>query len=158
MSDQPAERIAAAVQRMRAAQLPVNVVTEGSAVRYEVTRPGYAVVVVVDPTRFVGLEFDLFGPDGSVRLHYFLDTGRRDISQPAHAWSAAATATDVVLLLEALAEGRVLSAMDGRRAAIIIPTGTGARIVKRGRLWTSTGREGRTGAAAIRAGFRPLPP
>jgi hypothetical protein len=162
MSDQPvadpADRIAAAVGRLRAGKVAVHDVVEGSDVRYEVTRSRYTVGVHVDPARFLGLEFDLLGPDGSVRLHYFLDTGRRDISQLANAWYASATATDIILFLDALAEGRVLTRVDRRRAAIIIPTGVGSRIVKRGRIWTSTGRDSRDREAAIRAGFQPLSP
>jgi len=154
----PADRIAAVVERLRATQLPVSGAVEGSAVRYTLARPGYRVMVLVDPNRFLGLEFDLFGVDGSVRLHYFLDSGRYDISQPAHAWYAAATATDLVLFLDALAEGRILTTVDRGRAAMIIPTAAGPRIVKRGRFWTSTGRDGRDSAAALRDGFRPLPP
>jgi hypothetical protein len=73
-------------------------------------------------------------PEGSVRLHYFVDAGRCDISRPAHAWYASAMATDIILFLDALAEGRVLTKVDRRRAAMIIPTGVGSRIVKRGRL------------------------
>jgi hypothetical protein len=162
MSDRPAagpaDRIAAAVGRLRACTDAVNVVVEGSVVRYEVAHPLYTVAVHVDPTRFLGLEFDLLGPDGSVRLHYFIETGRHDISQPAHAWYASATATDIILFLDALAEGRVLIRVDRRRAAMIIPTAVGSRIVKRGRLWTSTGRDGRDRKALTRAGFQPLSP
>src|SRR5258705_11410309 len=92
----PAERIAAAVGRLRAREVAVNVVVEETGVRYNVTRPAYTAEVYVDPARFIGLEFDLLGPDGSVRLHYFVDTGQYDIRQPAHAWFASATATDIV--------------------------------------------------------------
>ncbi len=137
--------------------MAVDVIIEDTAVRYQLTRPVYTVQVYVDPDRFIGLEFDLLGPDGSVRLHYFVDTGHHDISQPAHAWFASATATDIVLFLDALADGQVLTRVDRRRASIIVPTGDGPRIVKRGRLWTSTGRDGRDRSAAIRSGFHALP-
>jgi hypothetical protein len=154
---EPAERIAAAVGRLRAREVAVDVVIDDATVRYTVTRPVYTVEVYVDPAHLISLEFDLLGqPDGSVRLHYFVDTGRYDISQPAHARFASATATDIVLFLDALADGRLLTKVDRRRAAMIIPTGDGPRIVKRGRLWTSTGRVARDGTAATRGGFRVL--
>jgi hypothetical protein len=154
----PAERIAAAIGRLSASGVAVHVSVQATATRYEATRPAYRVLVYVDPSRFIGLEFDLLGTDGSVRLHYFVDTGRYDISEPRHAWFLSATATDVVLFLEALADGGLLAKVESRRASVIVPTGGGPLIVKRGRIWTSAGRYRGDREAATRDGFRPVPP
>jgi hypothetical protein len=156
-ADVPAERIAAAVERLRARDVAVSESVQGSAIRYEATRPAYHLVVYVDPPRFIGLEFDLLAADGSVRLHYFIDTDLYDISQPRHAWFASAIATDIVLLLDALTDGGLLAKLDRRRASMIVPTGQGPRIVKRGRVWTSAGRYHRDRVTAIRDGFEPVP-
>ena len=156
VADVPEERIAAAVERLAASGVAVDVSVEGPATRYEATRPGYRVQVLVQPSRFIGLEFDLVDPDGSVRLHYFADTGRYDVSQPRHAWYLSATATDVVLFLDALAEGDLLAKVERRRAELIVPTGAGPLIVARGRVWTSAGRYRGDRETAIRKGFQPV--
>lgn len=155
--DAPGERIAAAVGRLLANGVAVQASVEATATRYAATRPAYRVLVCVDPSRFIGLEFDLLGTDGSVRLHYFVDTGRYDISQPQHAWFLSATATDVVLFLEALADGGLLAKLERRRASVIVPTGGGPLIVRRGRVWTSAGRYRGGRETATRDGFRPVP-
>jgi hypothetical protein len=158
VADVPEERIAAAVGRLSTNGVAVDVSVEGPATRYEATRPAYHVRVHVDPSRFIGLEFDLLDPDGSVRLHYFADTGRYDVSQPRHAWYLSATATDVVLFLDALADGDLLARVDRRRAEVIVPTGAGPLIVARGRVWTSAGRYRGDRETAIRKGFRSVVP
>src|SRR5262249_20997620 len=103
-ADAPGQRIAAAVDRLRSRGVTVDESVQESATRYAAARPAYRLLLLVDPARFVGLEFDLLGTDGSVRLHYFADTGRRDVSQPANAWYESAVATDIVLFLDALAD------------------------------------------------------
>jgi hypothetical protein len=157
-ADGPAERIAAAVRRLRARGVAVDESVDGTSTRYEATRPAYRILLYVDPPRFIGLEFDLLGTDGSVRLHYFADTGRVDISRPAHAWFGPAMATDIVLFLEALADDGLLVKVEHRRAAMIVPTGGGALIVKRGKVWTSAGRHHGDREALARNGFRAVPP
>ena len=156
VADVPEERIAAAVDRLSASGVAVDVSAEGPATRYEATRPGYRVQVLVHPSRFIGLEFDLVDADGSVRLHYFADTGRHDVSQPRYAWYLSATATDVVLFLDALADGDLLAKVERRRAEVIVPTGAGPLIVARGRVWTSAGRYRGDRETAIRKGFQPV--
>jgi hypothetical protein len=151
------ERIAAAVDLLRARGAAVAESVEGTATRYEATRPAYHVVMHVDPSRFIGLEFDLLCTDGSARLHYFVDTGRYDITQPAHAWYESAVATDVVLFLEALANGDLLARVERRRASVIVPTAAGPLIVQRGRVWTSAGRHRGDRETATRKGFQPVP-
>ena len=155
--DVPAERIAAAVGRLRARDVAVTESVQGSAIRYETTRPAYHLEVYVDPPRLIGLEFYLLGDDGSVRLHYYVHSGRYDISQPQHTWFASATATDIVLFLDALADGGLLAKLDPRRASLIVPTGAGLRIAKRGRIWTSAGSYRRNRFAATRNGYWPVP-
>jgi hypothetical protein len=157
LADTPGERIAAAVGRLRARDVTVDESVQGSATRYAAARQAYRLIVIVDPARFVGLEFDLLGTDGSVRLHYFTDTGRHDITAPAQAWYASAVATDVVLFLDALADGGLLAKVESRRARLIVPTGGGSLIVKRGRVWTSAGRHGGDREAAVKEGYRPVP-
>jgi hypothetical protein len=154
----PSERISAAVGRLRARGVAVAESVQGTATRYEANRPAYHVLVYVDPSRFIGLEFDLLGTDGSVRLHYFVDTGRYDVSQPRHTWYLSATATNVVLFLGALADGDLLARVERRRASVVVPTGGGLLIVNRGRVWTSAGRYRGDRETATGDGFRPVPP
>src|SRR5262249_11295229 len=80
LADAPGERIAVAVGRLRTRGVAVEVSAQETATRYEAARSSYRLVVYVDPSRFIGLEFDLLGADESVRLHYFADTGLYDIS------------------------------------------------------------------------------
>jgi hypothetical protein len=153
-----AERIAAAIDRLREHDVAVTGSAHGTAVRYDVIRPAYHLLVEVEESRFIGLEFDLLAPDGSVRLHYFVNTARYDLSAPGQAWYASATATDVVLFLAALVDGGLLAKLHRRGSSLIVPTGAGALMVKRGRIWTSAGRYRRDRNTAIREGFRPVPP
>jgi hypothetical protein len=156
VAEAPEERVAAAVARLSASGVAVDVSVHGPATRYEATRPAYHVLVHVDPSRFIGLEFDLLDSDGSVRLHYFVDTGRYDVSQPRHAWYLSAMATDVVLFLEALGGGGLLAKVEPRRAAVIVPTAAGLLMVRRGRVWTSAGRYRKDAQTAGRDGFQPV--
>ena len=69
---------------------------------------------------------------------------------------ASAVATDIVLFLDALADGGLLAKVEPRRASVIVPTGAGPLIVKRGRVWTSAGRHRGSRETAAREGFLPV--
>lgn len=65
--------------------------------------------MIVDPPRFIGLDFDLVAGDGSSTLTYFVDTDLYPISRPRHASFDSDVETDIVVFLHALADGDVLA-------------------------------------------------
>ncbi|MBO0871513.1 MAG: hypothetical protein J2P15_23425 [Micromonosporaceae bacterium] len=129
---------------------------EGRAVRYEIRRRQYGVDVFVDPARFIGLRLDLRAEDGSAALHYAVDTDLYDISQARYAKFAADVETDIVIFLDGLASGEILTRMTQPNPATIVPTGEGPRLLKRTRLGTTAGPYRYNKDAAVRDGFTPL--
>jgi hypothetical protein len=154
----PQDRIAAAVDRLRTQALAVDERVDGNAVRWEVNRPEYRLIVYVDLKRSVSLEFDILTDDGKPQLHYWIDTDLYDISQPRHAWFAAEIATDIVDFLDALLAGRLLTRMSVPRPSLIVPTRDGLRIVKRTRFGTTLSHCGAEVDALVAEGYRSLRP
>ncbi|MBM0278074.1 hypothetical protein [Micromonospora tarensis] len=151
-------RIADAVDVLRGSGVTVETSTQAGATIYAVKRPAYQVEIVVDSARFLGLSFHLLGCDGSIVVGYGVDTDLYNISLPQHRWFATDVETDIVLLLEALMQGKVLVDTGSPRASMVVPTGDGLMLVQRRRfLTTSTPYDG-DASSALAAGFRSLPP
>ncbi|MFF5262694.1 hypothetical protein ACFY4C_27500 [Actinomadura viridis] len=152
------ERIAASTDRLRSRGVNVERSAIGREIRYEARRNAYRLSVIVDPRRFIGLEFDLLAEDGSVLLGYAVDTDLYDISRPAFAALAMDVESDIVLFLDALADGRILLRR-ARPPSMIVPTADGLRVLRRARFGMTTGGPYRDGMdVAARSGFVPVPP
>ncbi|WP_331218051.1 hypothetical protein [Plantactinospora sonchi] len=151
-------RIADAVDLLRGSGVTVETSAQAAATIYTVKRPAYHLEIVVDSVRFLGLSFDLLGCDGSVIVGYEVDTDLYRISLPRHRWFATEVETDIVALVEALIQGKVLVDTGPPRASMVVPTGDGLMLVQRRRFLTTSNPYGGDACSALAAGFRPLPP
>jgi hypothetical protein len=124
-------RIADAVDGLRNRGVPVETSAEGDLATYLIDRPTYRAEVVVNPKRWLGIEFDLLGEGGSRVLHYRVDTDLYDISQPKHHWFADEIETDIVLLLEALAQKQLLVDLSSPRARMVVPSADGPVLIRK---------------------------
>jgi len=109
----------------------VEATTEAGATTYLVERPTSGAKVVVDPVRWLGLDFDLLAQDQSVVLKYGVDTDLYNISLPKYRWFADEIETDIVLLLDGLAQGMILVNRTSQRPSMIVPSGEGPVLVRR---------------------------
>jgi hypothetical protein len=150
------QRIVEAIERLRGLGIAVDADEVGASTRYTVTRPAYRLIVTVESTRFLGLQFDLIGRDGSSVLHYFVDTDLYDISQPKYAWFSQEIADDIVAFLSALIERRIWIMADESEPAMIVPTRDDLRLVKRGRFGTTVSPLAMAIAPAAPDGFTPM--
>lgn len=151
-------RIADAVDVLRGSGVTVETSTRAGATIYAVKRPAYQVRIVVDSTRFLGLSFHLLGCDGSIAVGYEVDTDLYNISLPQHRWLATEVETDIVVLLAALMQGKVLVDTGSPRASMVVPTGDGLVLLQRRRFLTTSNPYDGDASSAMAAGFRPLHP
>jgi hypothetical protein len=156
--DQPGARIADAVEGLRDRAIAVPAATSAGTTTYVVERPTYRVTIVVNPARWLGLDFHLFGPDGSTVLTYAVDTDLYNISLSRYQRFAADIETDIVLLLEALAQGKVLVDRSGPRPSMIVSTGRGQVWVRKRRLGTTVTPWQAATESAVPPGFGRLAP
>lgn len=102
--------------------------------------------VVVDPARWLGLEFTASDPGSDCAVDYSLDTDLYDISDRRHREFADRTERDIAEFLQNLSKGEVLRGRDGPHMVLAFTlNGSHTRIVK-GRFMTSTFVETRHGS------------
>jgi hypothetical protein len=121
-------RIAEAIDKLRDACIPVRESTQAGATTYLMERPTYRAEVIVNPARWLGLQFDLLGQDQSALLKSGVDTDVYNISLPKYRWFAEEIEADIVIFLEGLAQGEILVNTASRRASMIVPSGEGPMV------------------------------
>lgn len=130
----PGARIAEAVDRLRRRGIDVDATTQAGVTTYLVERPTYRVKVVVDPARWLGVEFFLLSHDRAVDLGHWVDTDLYNISLDKYRWFAAEIETDIVLLLDGLVQGKVFVNRTSPRPSMIVPSDDGPLLIRRRRF------------------------
>jgi hypothetical protein len=131
-------RIADAVDRLRDHGVPVETSTDGDSTTHRITRPTYRAEGLVNPKRWLGIELDLLGAGGATVLRYRVDTDLYNISQPRYLWFVEEIETDIVLLLDGLAQKRLLVDMSSPRPSMIVPSGDGPMLIRKRRFGATT--------------------
>jgi hypothetical protein len=127
-------RIAEAVDRLRRRGIAVEATTRAGVTTYLVERPTYRVKIVIDPARWLGVEFLLLGHDRVVDLGYWVDSDLYNISLDKYRWFAAEIETDIVLLLDGLVQGKVFVDRTSPRPSMIVPSSDGPLLIRRRRF------------------------
>lgn len=127
-----------------------TVVADDASVRWQLSGLTWQATVIVDPQRWLGVEFEVQDPASGKRVTYDIDTDLYDISQESQREFAAEIECDIIEFLGNLRKGSMLRGTDGTNLVLVFPLdGSWVRVV-RGRFLTS----GSTHAdlAATRAG------
>jgi hypothetical protein len=154
----PGSGIAEAVDRLRRRGIAVEATTRAGVTTYLVERPTYRAKIVVDPARWLGVEFVLLGHDRVVDLGYWVDTDLYNVSLDKYRWFAAEIETDIVLLLDGLVQGKVFVNRASPRPSMIVPSSDGPLLIRRRRFGAAKGLYDGGVASGPPPGFRTLDP
>lgn len=131
-------------------------VETGSVATWRLAGETWEATVVIDPSRWLGLEFTATDPDTGRVARHEIDTDLYDISDPRRRAFAEAIEADIVAFLQALARGEVFRARDGSRVVLAFTLDGAEVCIVQGRTMTRTST--RTGPRPVRDrdGFTPV--
>lgn len=110
------------------------------ASRWELSVSTWKAIVVVDPKRWIGLEFEARDPMMDRRVTYDIGTDLYDITANADRRFAGEIERDIVEFLDNLRNGAVMRGNEGRKTVLIFPlNGSYVRVVQ-SRLTTTAYR------------------
>ncbi|MET9259427.1 hypothetical protein [Amycolatopsis sp. NPDC004079] len=114
-----------------------TVAADDASVRWQLSGSTWQATVIVDPRRWLGVEFEARDPASGSRVTYDIDTDLYDISQERHREFAEEIERDIIEFLGNLRTGSMLRGTDGAKPVLVFPLdGSWVRVV-RGRFWTS---------------------
>ncbi|MFB9927632.1 hypothetical protein ACFFRC_23210 [Amycolatopsis halotolerans] len=117
--------------------------------RWQLSGPTWQATVIVDPRRWLGVEFEARDPASGKRVTYDIDTDLYDISQESHREFAEEIERDIIEFLGNLRTGSMLRGTDGTKLVLVFPLdGSWVRVV-RGRFWTSGSTHADLAAARV---------
>ncbi|GAA1033782.1 hypothetical protein ABT279_18880 [Amycolatopsis sp. NPDC000673] len=123
--------------RELAATTAWTVVADDTPVRWQLSGLTWQATVIVDPQRWLGMEFEARDPASGKRVTYDIDTDLYDISQERHREFAGDIERDIIEFLGNLRKGSMLRGTDGTKLVLVFPLdGSWVRVV-RGRFLTS---------------------
>jgi hypothetical protein len=154
----PGARIAEAADWLRRRGIAVEATTLAGVTTYLVEKPTYRAKIVVDPARWLGVEFVLLGHERVVDLGYWVDTDLYNISLDKYRWFAAEIETDIVLLLDGLVQGKVFVDRTSPRPSMIVPSSDGPLLIRRRRFGATTDLYDGDVTSGPPPGFRTLDP
>lgn len=96
--------------------------------------------VIVDPRRWIGLEFEVQEARTRRIVHYAIDTDLYDISQDTQQAFAEAIESDIVEFLSNLKRKAVLMRSEGSTLTVIFPQGSSYVSLSGGRFSTTATR------------------
>lgn len=123
---------------------------------YELTGNRCRVEVVVDPERWLGLSFVLYGEGRQEALSYSIDTDMYPVTLGKYQEFVADIEDEIVGFLRALISGGIRVGSVGPRTGLIVPTREGALLIQKGRVLTGSKRYGSMADAESRGCFEPL--
>ncbi|HEX5596035.1 MAG TPA: hypothetical protein VFX61_08480 [Micromonosporaceae bacterium] len=123
---------------------------------YEIIGSRCRAKVIVDPSRWFGLEFVLLDAAGRLCLAYYIDTDLYDISKAQNQEFAADIEEEIAEFLEALAAERICIGKVRGKLAMIVPSGGEFLRVERGPVFSSVKHYSHLSAAQSGGKFEPL--
>ncbi|WP_162834297.1 hypothetical protein [Amycolatopsis circi] len=127
-----------------------TVVADDASVRWQLSGLTWQATVLVDPQRWLGVEFAARDPASGKRVTYDIDTDLYNISQDKYFEFAGEIESDIIEFLGNLRNGSMLSGNDGTKFVLVFPLdGSWVRVVQ-GRFMTSASTH--ADLAAARAG------
>ncbi|WP_409185866.1 hypothetical protein F9C11_17125 [Amycolatopsis sp. VS8301801F10] len=132
---------------------PWTVVADDASVRWQLSGLTWQATVIVDPRRWLGMEFEAWDPATGKRTTYAIDTDLYDISQAKYRDFAEEIERDVIEFLGNLRKGAMVRGTDGTKLVLVFPLdGSWVRVVQ-GRFLTSTSTHADLAAARVGGGY-----
>ncbi|MEV4053408.1 hypothetical protein AB0J55_19635 [Amycolatopsis sp. NPDC049688] len=133
------------------------VVTEaGACAKWQLTGSTWQATVVVEPGRWLGLEFEARDPQSGRRATYDIDTDLYDISRDEHREFAGEIERDIIEFLGHLRAGAVLRGNDGPKFVLVFPLDGACIRVVRGRFLTKASTHADLAAAQKGGDYVPV--
>lgn len=127
----------------------------GTCSRWRLGGSTWQATVVVEPRRWLGLEFEAHDPVTGRRTTYDIDTDLYDISQDKQREFADEIERDIIEFLGNLRKRALLRGYDGSKFVLVFPLGGSYVRVAQGRFMTSASTH--AGLADARAGSDYVP-
>ncbi|WP_233223941.1 hypothetical protein [Amycolatopsis sp. CA-128772] len=128
----------------------------GACVKWRLTGSTWEATVIVEPGRWLGLEFEARDPSSGRRVTYDIDTDLYDISRDDQRESAAGIERDIIEFLGHLRAGAVLRGTGGPKVVLVFPLdGAYVRVV-RGRFMTGASSHADLAAARKDGAYVPV--
>jgi len=140
--------------RRHSATATWRVETEAPESRWSLSGCDWDAKVIVDPLRWIGLEFEVVDPKTTRRITHHIDTDAYDISREEHHAFAREIEHDIVKFLDNLGDGNVLIGNEGTKLILMFPEGDSYRRLARGRFATTGSRLSEK--PALLTGFQPV--
>lgn len=151
MTSGAGERLLEFLRELRATTLWTVAVEEtGTGSRWRLAGATWQATVVVEPERWLGVEFEATDPATGRSATYDIDTDLYDIAQDGQREFAEEIERDIVEFLGNLRKGTLLRGNDGPKFVLVFPLNGSCVRVVRGRFLTSASTH--AGLAAARAG------
>jgi hypothetical protein len=132
------EKIIKTVHTLSNSNLNINHTKQGDCDTYNLISNNYKVTLILDPKRWLGLEFYLLDSNGKIQLTYDLDTDLYPISSPKYLSTTKIIEDKIVEFLYALVNKNIKIGQIKGKTAMIIPEGEGYLLLKKGRFITSS--------------------
>jgi hypothetical protein len=127
-----------------------------SSPKWQLSGSTWQATVVVEPQRWLGLDFEVRDPVSGRRTTYDIDTDLYDISQDKQREFADEIERDIIEFLDNLRKGILLRGNDGAKFVLVFPLdGSYVRVVQ-DRFMTSASTHARLTDACIGGDYVPV--
>jgi hypothetical protein len=134
----------------------VEVTEAGACVKWQLSGSTWQAAVIVEPERWLGLEFEARDPVSGRRATYDIETDLYPIARDDQREFAGEIERDIIEFLGHLRDGSVLRGNDGPKFVLVFPLdGSYVRVV-RGRFTTSGSSHADLGAAGKGGAYVPV--
>lgn len=108
----------------------------GKAAVYSIKEPQFKIEVIINPTKWIGLDFDLLNRNGKVILSYEINTDLYPIAEPKQYEFAKQIENEIVSFLGYLLEHKIKRGTVNGKHAIIIPKSNEYLLLVKGLFFT----------------------
>jgi|WetSurMetagenome_2_1015567.scaffolds.fasta_scaffold664016_1 hypothetical protein len=138
MSELIGERILNSIKLFQKSNVKIDkkILKKGS--KYVILSADYRISLMINPIKWIGMEFELIGDNNKTILTYDIDTDLYPISTSKYYSFAYAIEEDIVHFLQALTEGKIKVGKINGKPAMLIPKESKYILIKKGWLFTSS--------------------
>lgn len=115
----------------------VKHITEKDSDVYMIKGQNYQAEVIINPKKWIGMNFNVSEGGEGKNLTYSLDTDLYNISDLQHREFAKEIENDIASFLKLLGEKRIMKGTVNGRPSLVVPEKDGYSLIKAGRLFTS---------------------
>ncbi len=133
------EKIINKIKTLKDYGLAINLYKENEKETiYILNRENYRIKIIIEPKRWLGLEFSLLDKTGKEMLTYEIDTDLYNISEGRYTLFSEEIESEIVEFLDILSQHKIKVGKIRGKPAVIIPKRDKFLLIKKGWFFTST--------------------